>query len=138
MRNIVLMMAMATLILTGCGRKEAPQVMADAPPPAITQLAHTISGNSLQLSLRLSGGEGGVGYQIDRAEIDPACDCPSFWRRYFEEYPNARLRDKELSKMINLRSSETAYAFRVRAVDALGRLGPWSKPIRARAEAFYE
>lgn len=139
MRKIVLILAMATtLILTGCGRKEAPQVVVDTAPPEVVELQSVVSGNSLRLDFRLTGGQGGVGYQIDRAEIDPHCDCPSFWRRYFEAYPNAEMRKAAQYKMINLKGGDMEYAFRIRAVDSLGRLSPWSKVIRAKAEPFFE
>lgn len=125
------------MLLAACGRKEAPQIVSGA-PPRIAELHHEISGNSLKLQLRLVGGEEGIGYQIDRAEMDPYCKCPSMWRRYYELPPHAKYAGKKLTRLINLRSSKQAYFFRIRAVDGLGRLGPWSKPIQARAEAMIE
>ena len=125
------------LAMGACGRKEAPQIIRGA-PPQIAELHHEISGNSLKLQLRLVGGEEGVGYQIDRAEVDPYCKCPGMWRRYYELLPHPRHANKPLTRLINLRSSGQAYFFRIRAVDGLGRLGPWSKPIHARAEAMLE
>lgn len=125
------------VFLTACGRKEAPQIVAGS-PPEIAALTHEISGNSLKLDLRLAGGEEGVGYQIDRAEMDPFCKCPGMWRRYYELPPHSSHANKPLTRLINLRSSKQEYFFRIRAVDGLGRLGPWSKPIHARAEALPE
>lgn len=125
------------LLATACGRKAPPQIQSDA-PPRIAELQHEIAGNSLKLTLRLVGGEAGVGYQIDRAELDPYCKCPSMWRRYFELPPHPKYAGKPLVRILNLRSGKQTYFFRVRAVDGLGRLGPWSRPIRARAEAMDE
>lgn len=136
MRKIVLILAMATtLILTGCGRKEPPQVVVgNGSPPAVINLQHVVSGNSLKLTFSLTGGEVGIGYQVDRAEIDPHCNCPSFWRRFSEITPTPKAYGIELSKLINLRGSDREFAFRIRAVDAYGRLGQWSGTIRARSQ----
>ncbi|MCF7822436.1 MAG: hypothetical protein K9M17_08375 [Mariprofundaceae bacterium] len=139
MRKFLLLFIMAAFVLVGCGRKEPPQPIVDNAPPAIVSITHLISGNSLKLDIEMSGGSGGIGYQIDRAEMDPYCKCPGTWRRYYEELPNPKNFDKSpISKLINLRGGDLEYVFRVRATDALGRFSGWSKPIRARAEAFYE
>lgn len=122
------------LALTGCGRKEPPVPMAPSAPPAIASMTHEVSANSLKLVLVLSGGSGGVGYQIDRAPIDPYCHCPGFWRRYRASPARPELEGVKTTVLINLRGGDLAYAFRVRAVDALGRLGPWSKVIRVRSQ----
>ena len=140
MRKILLILALSALVIAGCGRKEPPQPVADSAPPAIVSIEHIIAGNSLKLEITLSGGSGGIGYQIDRAEIDPYCKCPGEWRRYVEEVPSPKNFDKSsLQHLINLRSSDVAFAFRVRAVDILGRFSEWSAPIRAQAEeSFFE
>ena len=104
--------ALTLLLVIGCGRKEAPQVIAEASPPSLVSFAHVVSGNGLKINVRLAGGSGGVGYQVDRAEIDPYCKCPGMWRRYVEEYPSLKNRDKSLTKMINLRTHEVSFAFR--------------------------
>jgi len=119
-----------------CGRKEPPQVIGEGPPPAIAEMTHEIEGNILVLNLRLQGGADGIGYQVDRTEIDPYCKCPGFWRRFFDRPPAPELAGRLLQKNINLKTTVEEYVFRIRAVDGLGRLGPWSKPFRAQAEPF--
>jgi len=132
----VLILALA---LGGCGRKEAPQPIAEEAPPVITAISHTMAGNVLKIEMKISGGSYGLGYQIDRAEIDPYCKCPGFWRRYQEQQPTKENLDKEnFSELIPLRAPDVEFAFRVRAIDALGRFSEWSRVIRAKAdpEAF--
>jgi len=120
--------------MISCGRKEPPQVIGEGPPPAIAEMTHEIEGNVLILNLRLLGGADGIGYQVDRTEIDPYCKCPGFWRRFFERPPMLEQAGKLLQRNINLKTTVKEYVFRIRAVDGLGRLGPWSKPFRAQAE----
>jgi len=135
MRKVLFILAIASLVLSGCGRKEPPQPVVNDSPPKITEISHLISGNSLRIDLKLEGGSYGIGFQIDRAEIDPHCNCPSFWRRYAEAAPKAKNYESPgLSKLINLRDGDVEYAFRVRAIDALGRFSEWSKIIRARSQ----
>jgi len=130
---------MAAFALAGCGRKEPPQPIVDNAPPAIVSIKHLIAGNSLRLDFETSGGSVGIGYQIDRAEMDPYCKCPGIWRRHHEELPNPKNFDKSsMSQLINLRGGDVEYLFRVRAIDALGRFSEWSKPIRARSEILRE
>lgn len=123
------------LLLTGCGRKDAPQaeVEADAPVPTIQSLQIKHVDFTVQFTLTLAGGAAGVGYQVDRAEVDPSCDCPSFWRRYSEERPNPANAGREMVRLISLKTKAKAFVFRIRAIDGLGRLGPWSEPFRAQA-----
>lgn len=121
-------------VLAACGKKEPPQIVETSTPPNIEQLQTMTTGKSIQFTFRLVGGEEGVGYQIDRAIEDPYCKCPGFWRRYYEEAPKTGLQGKEVKKLLSLGTGESVYYFRIRAVDGLGRLGPWSQPIRARAE----
>jgi len=138
MRNFLIVLAIAALSLTSCGRKEPPQPVVSDSPPQITEIKHSVSGNSLRIDLKLAGGSYGIGFQVDRAEIDPHCDCPSFWRRYTEAAPKAKNYELPgLSKLINLRGGDMEYAFRVRAIDALGRFSEWSKTIRARSQLEY-
>jgi len=130
---LVLLVAMA-----GCGRKEPPQVTDPRQPPELASLTYKISGNLLRLELKLAGGAEGLGFQVDRAEQDPGCKCPGFWRRYFEAPPTPRQKEGLIRKSFNLRTHKHAYYFRVRAIDDLGRLGPWSKRIFAQAEDMPE
>ncbi len=135
MRKFVLLFIVAAFVLAGCGRKEPPQPIAANAPPTIVSLKHTIIRNSLNLDIEMGGGSGGIGYQVDRAEMDPYCKCPGTWRRYYEEMPIPKNFDKSsMSQLINLRGGDIEYVFRVRAVDALGRFSEWSRPIRAKAD----
>lgn len=135
MRKILLILAIAAIALTGCGRKEPPQPVVNDTPPTLTKVTHVVSGNILKIEVESSGGSNGIGFQIDRTEIDPYCNCPGFWRRFHEERPFAGNFGKPLSQVITLKDPDKEYVFRVRAIDALGRFSDWSKIIRARADA---
>ncbi|MDQ6954815.1 MAG: hypothetical protein Q9M20_05170 [Mariprofundaceae bacterium] len=126
----ILFLCMTLLVVTGCGRKEPPQALVDAGPPEIASLKVTDAEPSKKLEIQLAGGEGGVGYQIDRAEMDPYCKCPSTWLRYYEEPPLPRNNTRLLQKMIRSVVADHDYVYRLRAIDAAGRLGVWSKPIQ--------
>jgi len=122
------------LALGACGHKAPPQVVdKEVPPPAIVDLRHELNGPALKLEFVLQGNPAGVGYQIDRAEIDPYCKCPGMWRRYYEQQPYADQVGERVTKLLNLRLRNQDFLFRIRAVDVDGRLGPWSEPIRAHA-----
>lgn len=136
-KHLILIVCLG-LMLAGCGRKEPPQVTDERQKPQVVNLNHVISGNSLKLDFKLAGGADGIGFQIDRTEQDPGCKCPSFWRRHYEQPPAADRAGKPLVQMFNLQTHKKAFYFRLRAVDGLGRLSPWSKPIFAQAEEFYE
>ncbi|OIO72625.1 MAG: hypothetical protein AUJ57_05635 [Zetaproteobacteria bacterium CG1_02_53_45] len=128
----ILLMA-AVVLLSGCGRKEAPQPAGDAASkPLLSDLKHQVVGNVLELSFTLKGSPDGVGYQIDRTEMDPYCQCPGFWRRYDQREPQAKLVDINTTRLINLKTDKKEFLFRIRAFDAIGNLGPWSKAIVAR------
>jgi len=118
------------LLATACGRKEPPQVMVDTGPPEIATLNVIDANPSNKVEIELVGGEGGVGYQIDRAEMDPYCKCPSVWQRYYEEPPQVKNNTRKLKKMIRLEVGGHDYVYRFRAIDALGRLGAWSKQLK--------
>lgn len=123
----------AILLLAGCGRKEAPQIMSDSSfKPEIVGLTHTFDVNILQLEFSLKGSPAGVGYQIDRAEVDPYCNCPGFWRRYDERFPNPKLLEEPIKKLISVKVKNRAFLFRIRAYDDAGNIGPWSKMIRGQ------
>ncbi|MDX8402528.1 MAG: hypothetical protein R8K47_07850 [Mariprofundaceae bacterium] len=132
-RGLGILLLAVAVVGAGCGRKAPPQPLAPAAPPAIAELHHAVNGPVLMLDFRLQGGAGGIGYQIDRAEIDPVCRCPTMWRRYFEQPPQPRDGPRAVHKPIPLKTTETEFLFRVRAVDLEGRFGPWSETIRARA-----
>lgn len=135
MKKYLTIVAVLALVLTGCGRKEVPQPVTHKAPPVITAISHEVGGNSLKIKLKMSGGSYGIGYQIDRAEIDPYCKCPGFWRRYLEKSPDPKNFNKgQFSQLIILTSPDMEYAFRVRAIDALGRFSEWSRIIRVKAD----
>jgi len=121
---------MAVLVLGGCGRKEAPQIAYDSQAPQLLGLQHELSGMVLKLDFELAGSPEGVGYQVDRAEIDPYCKCPGLWRRYLEELPMSKNVGVPITKILKLRSTTVEFVFRIRAIDTAGQFGPWSKHIR--------
>ena len=125
-----LCLCVLVLVVTGCGRKEAPQAIVDAGPPEMVSLKVIDADPSKKLVIQLAGGEGGVGYQMERAEIDPYCNCPSMWLRYHEEPAQPLNNSRLLEKMIRLEVGGHDYVYRLRAVDATGRLGVWH-PLKA-------
>jgi len=135
----LLFIVLTALLVVGCGRKEAPQTWFDPSEPEqawldkgeprIATLDITDAAPSKRLSIELSGGEGGVGYQLQRAEMDPFCQCPGTWHPYYEEPPLRRNEGKTLEKMLRFELGSHAYVYRLRAIDALGRLSPWSETI---------
>ncbi|MDX8403137.1 MAG: fibronectin type III domain-containing protein [Mariprofundaceae bacterium] len=137
MRKIILILAILALALGGCGRKEPPQPVADAPPPKIVMFKHAVEVDVLHITIKITGGSYGVGFQVDRSEIDPSCKCPSFWRRFYEKPVSNKHFDKKISKFINLKA-DTEYAFRVRAIDALGRFTEWTEPFLTKSEDTYK
>ena len=131
MRNRMWVLLMAVLVLAGCGRKEAPQIAYDSQAPQLLGLQHEVNGMVLKLDFKLAGSPEGVGYQIDRAEIDPYCQCPGLWRRYLEVLPMPKNTGAQIAKILRLRSTTAEHVFRIRAIDTAGQFGPWSKHMRA-------
>ncbi|MFQ5345832.1 MAG: hypothetical protein ACE5DZ_07730 [Mariprofundus sp.] len=125
------LVVMLVLVVAGCGRKEAPQPAGEI-KPQIVDLKYAVNGSVLRLDFELQGDERGVGFQIDRTRIDPYCQCPGFWRRYLDVPPRRNMANKPAYKIITLKNDTVDYLFRIRAIDAAGNLGPWSKMIRAR------
>ncbi len=124
------------LLLSSCGFKDAPQIAEHEQAtvtPQIVDLHYEVTGPALKLEFVLQGNPAGVGYQIDRTEVDPYCQCPGMWRRYYEQEPYAKQVGERLTKLLNLRTREHDFLFRIRAVDVDGHFGPWSEPIRAHA-----
>jgi len=119
------------LTLSGCGSKAMPQI-AGIEKPQINNLKDKVIGNVLALKFVLSGNIKGVGFQIDRSQIDPYCQCPGFWRRFYDRQPMASQVGAKLKKLIDLKTDKIEYLFRIRAYDADGNLGPWSHAIHAR------
>ncbi|MDQ6969869.1 MAG: hypothetical protein Q9M16_05120 [Mariprofundus sp.] len=129
-----LVLLLLALTLNACGRKEAPQVIVDGSvtTPQIADLRHEVIGSVLRMDFVLKGDAQGVGYQIDRTKIDPYCQCPGFWRRFFEQRAQAKQVGAKSYKMIHMKDYTTELVFRIRAIDAAGNLGPWSKIIHAQ------
>ena len=135
MRKFLFVLAISALCLNACGKKEAPQPLGQEAVPTIVSMEHAVVGNTLKLEMQLTGGSHGLGYQIDRAEIDPYCNCPSFWRRFNELAPSPKNLEKgSFSKLVVLKDPNMEYAFRVRAIDSIGRFSEWSKTIRAQID----
>ena len=132
MRRLALVV-MIGLLMAGCGRKEMPQpILEQTPPPSIVSLAHEQNYNSIRITMRLAGGGGVLGYQIDMAQTDPICHCRTPWQRDYELQPRKAMDQKDIVRLITIHKSGVEFFYRVRAVDALGRLGQWSKTIRAQ------
>ncbi|MDX8406129.1 MAG: hypothetical protein R8K50_08260 [Mariprofundus sp.] len=119
------------LALSGCGRKEAPQI-SGGEKPQINNLQDQVVGNVLELKFSLSGNANGVGYHVDRTQLDPYCQCPGFWRRFYDRPALAVQVGSETTRLIKLKNDSIEYLFRVRAYDIDGNLGPWSHAIHAK------
>jgi hypothetical protein len=83
------------------------------------------------LNVGIEGGSGAVFYQVDRAEVDPSCNCIANWLRYYESSPSSQR--THLQHHFKLLRADVVYAFRVRAVDSLGRKTAWSKVMKVEA-----
>lgn len=135
MRNwkIFGVLMLMTLAVTGCGRKEAPQLTDNDMKPTLSDLSSEVVSGTLTLTFTLHGNAaGGIGYQIDRTELDPYCNCPGFWQRYNEQPAHPDLVGVETTKLLKLRDTTTNWVFRIRAIDQFGNFGPWSHAIHAR------
>lgn len=131
--SIFLPLLLSVIIaLTSCGRKEPPQALSNNVAPSIIEMKLEESYAVIRMTLRLQGDNGGVGFQIDRAELDPYCKCPSMWRRFVEEAPHRKNLGKDIVKMIRVEAGENHYLYRVRAIDTEGRFSKWSKTIQAK------
>lgn len=130
--NTLSVLVIGLLLLSGCGRKEAPQVVVDPSlKPQLVNLQSQVIGNVLELTYRLQGNPQGVGVQIDRTEMDPYCQCPGFWQRFQEDMPTAKQVDVEVKKLVALKVMDKEFLFRIRAIDVNGNFGPWSKMVHA-------
>ena len=128
------MICAGLLLLAGCGKKEAPQVVGDtSEKPQIVDLSYEVVGNVLELKFSLAGDPAGLGYQIDRTQVDPYCHCLDIWRRYYERPAMKQQVGTPLTRPINLKTDKVEFVFRIRAIDRFGNFGPWSKAIHARA-----
>jgi len=130
MRKLCLIV-LAAWLMTGCGRKEPPQAWIDKGEPRIASITVVKAGTSKKLQIELADGEGGVGYQLERSEIDPYCQCPSTWHAFTEIPPSRSNEGKILERVLRFEISGHYFLYRVRAVDALGRLGKWSETFKA-------
>jgi len=133
MRKLLLAGVITLVALGGCGRKEMPQPDTSE-PLRIVDLKAEKAVSVLQLTFTILGGSDMVGYQIDRAELDPICECMTPWRRNFEQPPFRKQKGKILTRNLKLLTHKREFAFRIRAVDSVGNLSPWSAPMRARAD----
>ena len=124
------------LVLAGCGMKAPPTpiLQGDEGAPVIRDFSWKHTGTAVRFSFALAGGRGGVGYEVDRAMIDPICRCPTMWRRIYEEPPRASLRGKSIVRLFRLPEKGIVYRFRIRAVDADGNASPWVEPVEAEVK----
>jgi len=120
-------------MISSCGLKTDLVVYDDsAPEPQLSSISYQVAGNVLQLELNVVGGSGAVLYQVDRAEVEPDCQCVGHWLRYYVSSPS--LQRNALKRNVKLRHPDKIYAFRVRVKDELGRSSAWSKVIKVKAE----
>jgi len=131
LRILSALLLIGLLALSGCGRKEAPQI-AGPVKPQINDLRDQVVGNVLELKFMLTGDARGVGFQVDRTEVDPYCQCPGFWRRFYDRAPMPLQVGDESKRLIQLKNDKIEYLFRIRAYDIDGNLGPWSRAIHAK------
>lgn len=125
MKSLVIL---SLLLFTGCGLKTGLVVYDDsAPLPELTALSYQQEADYLTFQLDILGGGGVVFYQIDRGKVDPDCQCISDWLRFYESSPSQQRIG--LKRQIKMRSN-ALYAYRLRAVDSLGRQSAWSKVVR--------
>lgn len=130
-----LICVLCLLLLLGCGRKEIPSLQqGEVSPPQLIKLTHKVTGQVVHFHLKLEGGSGSIGYQLDRAMLDPYCKCPSSWQRYSEMTPLARHQGERFSRLFALPLEDTTYLFRMRAIDGQGHLGAWSKTMKAHSD----
>jgi len=122
------MLVSGLLLLASCGLKTELVVYDDsASLPIISNISFQQQHDKISFKLDVQGGSGAVSYHIDRAIIASDCKCIGHWLRYYESSAsNKRL---ALQRHIKLRP-KTMYAFRLRAVDSLGRKSAWSKVIK--------
>jgi hypothetical protein len=126
------LLVIVLLLLGACGKKTGLVVYDDsAPEPKLTRVFSSADAQSFHLNVDIEGGSGAVLYQVDRAEVDPSCHCIAQWLRYYESTPS--MQHKGLAHHFKIRKQGITYAFRVRAVDSLGRKTAWSKVMKAEA-----
>jgi len=127
-----LLLPLCFLLLSSCGLKTDLVVYDDsAAEPQLARVSYQVVGSVLQLQLNIVGGSGMVLYQIDRAEVEPNCQCIGNWLRYYESSLSTQRMD--LKRNIKLRNPQKTYAFRVRVKDELGRKSAWSKVFKVKA-----
>jgi len=125
------LLVIALLLLGACGKKTSLIVYDDsAPEPELGQVSAQTSNQKFHLNLTIQGGSGAVLYQVDRAEVDPSCQCIAGWLRYYESSPS--MQRNHLQHHFKLQKTDVTYAFRVRAVDNLGRKTAWSKVMKSK------
>ncbi|MDQ6991907.1 MAG: hypothetical protein Q9M31_00390 [Mariprofundus sp.] len=131
-RLFTLLLLTVGISLSACGRKEAPQISTGDEKPQINNLRDQVVGNVLELKFTLTGMAKGVGFHVDRTQIDPYCHCPGFWRRFYDRPALPVQVGVESKRLIKLKNDTVEYLFRIRAYDIDGNLGPWSHAIHAK------
>ena len=118
------------LLLSACGLKTDLIVYDDTMmAPKLELVSHAVEGERLTVYLNILEGCNAVFYQVDRAEVDPNCKCLGLWRRYYQSTPSEQRTG--LKRVIKLRQDKE-HAYRIRAVDSLGRTSDWSPTIRVK------
>ncbi len=124
-------MVLSAFLLGACGKKTGLIVYDDSTPePELTQVSFQTSATTFDLILSIQGGSGAVLYEVDRAEVDPSCNCIADWLRYYESSASAQR--VGLEHHFKLSRKGIVYAFRVRAVDSIGRKTTWSKVMKTQ------
>jgi len=118
-------------LLAACGKKTDLIAYDDsAPEPVLVDVSSSSDTQTFHLKLDVSGGSHLLLYQVDRAEVDPGCQCIAGWLRYYESSLSAQRTG--LQHHFKLQRADITYAFRVRVVDSLGRKTAWSKIMQTK------
>ena len=132
MRIKYVLLVVLLALLAGCGKKTDLIAYDDsAPEPVLVAVSSSSDTQTFHLKLDVSGGSDLVLYQVDRAEVDPSCQCIAGWLRYYESSLSAQRLG--LQHHFKLQRADIKYAFRVRVVDSLGRKTAWSKTMQTKA-----
>lgn len=125
-------------ILSGCGVKTPPVPPQLEPPPAVTDLAGTIEGDTIQLSWTIPAWESDeddlAGFRIYRSRISLSevfCeDCPITFTLIDKVSITRANRQAEIMTYTDRLEKGNRYIYRILPVTELGLTGPESNVIR--------